>query len=182
LALVAGHRETNDQFDDLGRLPLLKSEDQRGNLSEVPSAGPKKFVVVHPGSGSEKKCWPLENFLKIMEFLHQKGIDGFLVTGEAENRIESAIPALALPPGWSWLRRPPLLKLAGLLRKAAFYVGNDSGVTHLAAACGTRGLALFRRDLEVAWKPYGRIDVLSDAELAAITLDSAIAKIRFFML
>jgi heptosyltransferase-3 len=183
-ALFTRQPGANDQFEDCHRLPSLKTKGRDQSLpgkSETP-AQQKKFAVIHPGSGSENKCWPLENFLAIIEFLHQKGIEGYLVTGEAESRMEGKIFDLGLPPGWSWRRRPALVELAELLEEAAVYIGNDSGVTHLAAACGTRGLALFRKDLEVAWKPLGRIDVLSDADVASITVESLLEKIEMFML
>jgi heptosyltransferase-3 len=183
-ALIDGRPQADDKFEDCHRLPSLKAKGRDQSLPrkiETP-AGQKRFAVIHPGSGNETKCWPLENFLAIIEFLHQKGMNGFLVTGEAEARMEREILDSGLPPGWSWLGRPPLIELAGLLEEAAVYIGNDSGVTHLAAACGTPGLALFRKDLEVAWKPFGRIKVLSAADIATITVESVIEKIGLIML
>lgn len=183
-ALIAGRLQANDQFENCHRLPSLKTKGWDQSLPRKPEtpARQEKSAVIHPGSGNENKCWPLENFLAIIEFLHQKGIAGYLVTGEAEARMEKKILDLGLPRGWSWLGRPPLIELAGLLEEAAVYIGNDSGVTHLAAACGTRGLALFRKDMEVAWKPFGRINVLSAADIATITVESVVEKIGLIML
>ena len=174
LALVRGRPGANATLEDCGRLPSLKKEGwASGALEEAQRVTwPKTFAIIHPGSGSEKKCWPFENFLEVLAILHQKGIGGFLVTGEAEARMENEIQGSALPPGWAWLRRPSLQRLARLLHEAEFYLGNDSGVTHLAAACGTPGLAVFRKDLEIAWRPYGRIDVLSDEDISSVTVDS----------
>ncbi len=183
-ALMAGPNPPNLIFKEACRLPLpiVEGLDQSSFRGRGTPARADKLAVVHPGSGSEKKCWPLENFLDVIRFFHQRGIKGFLVTGEAEERTEWTIQGSGLPPGWSWLRRPPLLKLTGLLREAEVYLGNDSGVTHLAAACGTPGLALFRRDLETAWKPYGRIDVLSESDITAIPIESVLEKIRLSMI
>ncbi len=183
-ALIAGRLQANDQFENCHRLPSLKTKGRDQSLPRKPEtpARQKRFGVIHPGSGNETKCWPLENFLSIIEFFHQKGIEGFLVTGEAEARMEKKILDLGLPRGWSWLRRPPLIELAGLLEETAVYIGNDSGVTHLAAACGTRGLALFRNDLEAAWTPYGRIHVLSAEDVVAIPVDFVMGKIGLIML
>jgi ADP-heptose:LPS heptosyltransferase len=183
-ALIDGRPQADDKFEDCQRLPSLKTKSRDKSLPGKPETPgrQKKSAVIHPGSGNEKKCWPLENFLAIISFLHQKGIGGFLITGEAEARMERKIVDSGLPPGWSWLRRPPLVELAGLLEEAAVYLGNDSGVTHLAAACGAQGLALFRKDMEVAWKPFGRINVLSAADIATITVESVIEKIGLIML
>lgn len=157
-------------FRECLRLPLSLSQEQEGKalLSERALIGKERSAVVHPGSGSREKCWPFCNFLQIIHRLHQSQVQGVLVTGPAEGWIEDEWDGSGLPPNWSWLQSPPLIKLAGLLKRAFFYLGNDSGITHLAASCGTRTLALFRKDLEPLWKPYGRASVLSGTSLEEI--------------
>jgi hypothetical protein len=105
---------------------------------------------------------------------------GVLVTGDAEERPSFSGPLEegGLPPGWTWLRRPALSGLAALLAEASFYLGNDSGVTHLAAACGTKVLALFREDLEPAWRPFGRTRVLAAGTLLEISADNVWIALR----
>lgn len=132
----------------------------------------RKLVVVHPGSGSERKCWPVGNFLEVINRLGQKEFKGALVTGEAEKRMMALIERTALPPGWTWLRSPSLSVLSGLLQEADLYLGNDSGITHLAAALGTESVALFREDLVIPWKPYGSVILLSAAKLEEISIES----------
>jgi len=166
-------------FEDCCFLPLKKAQGETGRKF-LPTFRPdsaKKIAVVHPGSGSPKKCWPLERFLGIISFLDHKGFRGALVTGEAEEKLEAEISKIILPQDWIWLRRPPLMPLAGLLHSAVLYVGNDSGITHLAAACGTRVIALFRREFETAWKPFGRTLVLSADDIATLPLDKALEAI-----
>ena len=132
--------------------------------------GPK--IVIHPGSGSEAKRWPLRNFLKIIEELGEKKIAGALVTGKAEENMTSSIEETALPLNWTWIRYPSILALARLLSAAALYLGNDSGVTHLAAACGAAVVALFRSEFASAWRPLGRVQLLSAASPSEISLES----------
>ena len=48
-----------------------------------------------------------------------------------------------------------LYELACWLRGARIYVGNDSGISHLAAAVGTPVLALFRSSDPRRWAPRG---------------------------
>ena len=132
----------------------------------------QKIVVVHPGSGSKTKCWPLENFMKIIHQLSQMGYRGVLVTGFAEIGMEDKLQKHTFPNEWVWLHHPPLMKLSGLLSASSLYLGNDSGITHLAAACGTKVVALFRQDLEAAWKPYGQTTVLSGESISDISAHS----------
>jgi len=132
----------------------------------------KRTVVLHPGSGGESKRWPLSNFLQIIARLGECAIAGALVTGEAEEKMEAELENTALPPNWTWIRRPGLSTLAAILSEAGLYLGNDSGVTHLAAACGADVVALFRRDLVTAWEPLGRVHLHIAGSLSEISLES----------
>lgn len=134
-------------------------------------------AIIHPGSGGREKCWPLERFLEVVLRLAARGMGGFLVTGEAEERLEPALEQFHFPDGWTWMRRPPLVRLAGLLAGCRFYLGNDSGVSHLAAACGALVVALFRRENEILWRPCGRVGVVSAVNVEEIGLEDAWPKI-----
>jgi ADP-heptose:LPS heptosyltransferase len=150
-----------------GRLPRAEI------LNWMPREGrEKRAAVVHPGSGSENKRWPLENFLKVIGRLGERGVAGALVTGEAEEKMEPVLEKTALPPDWVWARRPGLSVLASLLSESILYLGNDSGVSHLAAACGAEVIALFRRDLVTAWEPLGRVHLHIADSLSEISLES----------
>jgi hypothetical protein len=157
-------------FGECGRLPvdagLRDAALSAFDLSLLPPGGTR--LVVHPGSGGRAKCWPLGNFLKVVRWAADKGIGGVLVTGEAEKDLEPELRKHALPPGWSRIERPTILSLAGLLAGSTHYVGNDSGPTHLAAACGLSVLALFKIDNEAAWRPFGRTRILSAADPTTI--------------
>ena len=59
-----------------------------------------------------------------------------------------------------------------ILSSSVLYIGNDSGVTHLAASCAVKVVALFRRDLISSWKPNGSVTILSGLTLSQISLDS----------
>jgi ADP-heptose:LPS heptosyltransferase len=157
-------------FEECAQLPPtpLKMEGGR-RIKEKPEG---KFVIIHPGSGSEKKRWPLQRFLEIGERLGQKGIKGAVVTGEGELRITALIEKTSLPPGWSWLHSPSLHTLSGLLQETDLYLGNDSGITHLAAVCGTEIVALFREEFVPAWLPYGRVHLLSAGSLGEISVEA----------
>ena len=117
-------------------------------------AGEKPFVLIHPGSGSPRKNWPLENFVALAQRLRtEHGLQTVFLTGEAD---ESAAAGLAqLAPDWPHRNGLDLLQVTHLLSAAAVYVGNDSGITHLAAALGTPTLALFGPSNPDLWAPRG---------------------------
>lgn len=177
---LEGKGSKSPPFRECLRLPLSLSQEQEGRalLGERALIGKERVAVVHPGSGSREKCWPFRNFLQIIHHLHENQVQGVLVTGPAEGWIEEEWNGSGLPLDWSRLQNPSLIKLAGLLKGAFLYLGNDSGITHLAASCGTRTFALFRKDLEPLWKPYGRASVLSDNSLEEIDTDRVWAVIQ----
>jgi heptosyltransferase III len=112
-------------------------------------------VVLHPGSGSEKKNWPLERFLELSRSLVEKGEKVAWVFGPAEQGIMS-------PPGNGSWRSLPIQELAARLARCRLFVGNDSGITHLSAAAGCPTVALFGESDRRIWAPRGeRVSVIS---------------------
>ena len=112
-------------------------------ISRQPASRP---VVIHVGSGAREKCWPLENFISLGLQLVSRDAPRapvVFVLGPAEiERLDK--PLLAqLRKNFPVLEEPPLETLAGVLATCGRYIGNDSGVSHLAAAVGAPTLALF---------------------------------------
>ncbi len=168
-------------FDDCSRL-----RSERGGMTaaraligqKMPGKG--GFAVIHPGSGGAAKLWPFDNFLEIARRLREAGIPGVFATGEAEEcpAIAGRLERETLPSGWSWMRKPPLLGLAGILAEGPLYLGNDSGITHLAAACGARVTALFLEKNIPAWEPFGKPRVLVASALSDLDTELVWAKLR----
>lgn len=110
-------------------------------------------VVIQPGSGSRSKNWPLNHFEELAARLESGGFHVAWCVGPAEEAWLS--PPNALPP-------MPLVELAGVLAGARLFVGNDSGIGHLAAATGCPTVAIFGSTNPAVWKPMGpRVHVLS---------------------
>jgi ADP-heptose:LPS heptosyltransferase len=115
------------------------------------------LVALHPGSGSRAKVWPPGNFAQLSRcLLDDDRVHLIVPIGPADqehaegycNRIASdrIIPVTNLS----------LTELAALLKRCMVYVGNDSGVTHMAAAVGTPVVALFGPTDPAVWGPRGR--------------------------
>jgi len=127
----------------------------------LPNPSPRNgWLALHPGSGSERKNWPEENWRHLLRrVMEQTEWDCLLVGGEAEGerlfRLEDSVRDLT-PSGRTRLRLAkdlPLVELARLLQGCAGFVGHDSGVTHLAAAVGLPGLALWGETNQNVWRP-----------------------------
>ena len=102
----------------------------------------QEFAVIHPFSGSARKNWPLERFRGVAAKL-ERVMPIRWCAGAGDPPLEGAV------------RIDDLWELARWLARARLYVGNDSGITHLAAAVGTPVLALFGASDPRIWAPRG---------------------------
>ncbi len=126
---------------------LVFTEAERQEAAERMRALPAGFLAVHPGSGSPAKNWPWPRFLEAARGL-AAGRSWLLVAGPAER-------ALVPPPDAVLAREWQLRPLAAALGRAGLFLGNDAGVSHLAAAAGTPTLALFGPTDPALWAPVG---------------------------
>jgi hypothetical protein len=115
----------------------------------------KRLVVIQPGSGGRQKCWHLENFLNVARTLRGPEVEVLFLLGPAEverlrpsdkGQIHSVTRCIA---------HPSLAEVVGLLSCADAFLGNDSGVTHLAACMGLRTIALFGPTDPAVYQPLG---------------------------
>jgi len=125
----------------------------------------RKPIVIQPGSGGAHKCWHLDNFLSVAKILKDEGADVLFLLGPAEterfNEENMAKIVMSAPR----LTCPPLADVVSVLSNAAGYLGNDSGITHLAAAMGVRSVAVFGPTDPVIYAPLGpEVTVLQSRE------------------
>jgi ADP-heptose:LPS heptosyltransferase len=125
------------------------------------------------------KRWPAEGFAAILERLRSERILALAIhRGPADAAAVAALRARFTGPTLI-LDEPSLPCLAGILACATAYLGNDSGVSHLAAALGTPGVVLFTRDA-LAWHPWASRSqplVVSTA-LESAEVDRVLAAVR----
>ena len=120
-----------------------------------PDAGPRRLLLLHPGSGGLHKCYPIEQYLRLSRILSQHRLQPLMLLGPAElDRWAEQLSRLVRHS--TLIADPPLPLLAGLMSLAGGYLGNDSGPTHMAAAAGTPTLALFGPTNPRLWRPLGQ--------------------------
>ena len=106
-------------------------------------------IVIHPFSGGPRKNWPLENFLDLARRL--RNVEWCAGPDEPLDRAR---------------RFDNLLDLARWLASARLYIGNDSGISHLAAAVGAPVIAIFGPTDSRVWAPRGpRVTVLASPSI-----------------
>ncbi len=139
---------------------VLSEEDRKGAADFLRHQGvvpDRPLIAVHPGSGSTAKAWPPARFIDLAEKLVSTYSAHILfVVGPGEENIKKKLlrPLGQKPP--IILDSLPLPHLGAILARCRIFVGNDSGITHMAAAVGTPVVALFGPTDPVRWAPRGR--------------------------
>ena len=140
-------------------------------------------VIVHPGSGSREKCWPVERFVKLIEKLKRKKRDVRVLIGEVEHErfTEAQIASLEKAAGTPVRRPATYVELFNELRTASLFIGNDSGPSHLAGVMGLPTVTLFGPTDPAVWKPMGpRVRVLHRPALESIPVDDVMGEVKGF--
>ncbi len=121
---------------------------------DCPRADRQEFIAIHPFSGSPRKNWPLDRYRELAE------------------RLEWPVQWCAGPeePLEGAVRIADLYDLACWLATARLYIGNDSGITHLAAAVGVPVIAIFGPTDPAVWAPRGKSIRVVSGNLEAITV------------
>lgn len=146
-----------DFFDPLQKFDRIHMADfflrQHGYFDtgipsiKCPQAEPLYRVIIHPFSGSSTKNWNIQNYCDVADAIN--------------------VPVRWVVAGWQSMRRPVerfsnLFELAHYMTSAQLYIGNDSGITHLAAALQVPTIALFGSTDPSIWGPrgFGKISVV----------------------
>lgn len=112
-------------------------------VSRQPGTATRSFIAIHPFSGSPKKNWDLASFQAAAQQLAEtSGLNVEWCAGPQEELHGAR-------------RFDGLDEVARWLSEASLYIGNDSGVTHLAAACGVPVVAIFKLTDATVWAPRG---------------------------
>ncbi len=118
--------------------------------------GPRRYVVVHPGSRWLFKCWPSVATAAIVDRLAGAGLP-VVLTGApdpAERALTAAVKGAARAPVVDLVGTLSLPELAALIGSARLFFGVDSAPMHIAAAMGTPTVALFGPSGDAEWGPW----------------------------
>jgi heptosyltransferase III len=113
-------------------------------------------VVVHVPVMWRYKAWPVESFRQLIATLVEDGHQVVLTGGPSPNDRRAVAEMAQVAPSPRVLDvcgRLDFAQLAMLLRRSALYIGTDTSVTHLAAACSVPTIALFGPTNPMRWGP-----------------------------
>jgi heptosyltransferase III len=171
LAQTIGMQIDSEHTSTMNREPTIVVRDDNSYLP------PLYDLAIHPGSGGARKCWPVSSFMAVMQRLRQSGCRVLLLGGPADHERIDELRQKCQPP--DILLDAPLLEVARYLRQCRRYLGNDSGITHLAALLGIPTIALFSASDPAVWHPVGpSVTILYAPRWEEITVDQVVENVQ----
>lgn len=122
----------------------------------------ESIIAIHTGSGDKNKNWPVENFLCLMDTLYNLLRSKFLlIEGPVEKEAVEQLEVELSHKPVIFLRTLPLPILAAIINECTLFIGNDAGITHIAASLGIPTIAIFGPTNPHIWGPRGdRVTIL----------------------
>ena len=171
---------------------LYPSLEDRNLAAKFLADCARPIVTLHPGSGSEKKNWPLESWTEIgNQLLSSENFAGSIVviSGEADESQKVKLQSIWKNPRVRFAKNLPLTRLAALFADAVF-LGHDSGISQLAAAADAKCVLLFgptdagiwaplNENVRVIRAPNGDLRALSGATVLTACANALAADVPF---
>ena len=148
---------TGVPVSDLPRTQLgVTSEAEESVASRLRTAGIDDGIpiaLIHPAAAFDTKQWATENFARIAEFLEDRGFTMISIVAPHEGQIAEALnqASSASIVSFADLSLPEVTALA---RRARLFVGNDSGIAHIAAAVRCPSVVIFGSSNVTHWRPW----------------------------
>jgi predicted lipopolysaccharide heptosyltransferase III len=126
--------------------------EQLVNEARLSDQSDQNIALIHPAAAFATKQWAAENFARVVEFLAERGFTSVAIAAPNEQallehlRSETSVNvvtfALSLP------------EVTALAARSGLFVGNDSGIAHIAAAVGTPSVVIFGSSNIAHWRPW----------------------------
>lgn len=160
---------------------LHPSEADRAFAATFATVSASRSAIIHPGSGSETKNWPIENWKKLGDYLLAAGYHLLVIAGEADGERARNLESTWSGKPVQFVENAGLPQLAALL-DGKFFIGHDSGISHIAAAAGARCLLLFGWTDPAIWAPANeKVTVLRapEGKMRLLNVETVLRRINF---
>lgn len=149
--------------------------DQALHLDNAP-------VAVHPGCSNDERMWPAKKFAAVINHLLRVNQPVLLLAGPADtDALRDVRRHLKLPANQSLLNilsNAPILEVARQISRCKCYLGNDSGITHLAALLGVPTVLIMFPYFVIPQRPLGPVvDVIPQEKLPRIPVDLVLERV-----
>ena len=162
---------------------LAKSEPNlaTSRLTGLPG---RRWLAIGPGARWAPKRWPFEAYRTLCERL-QSRFDAVVLLGSTDDAPACRELATALTlPCLNLAGQTSLLQAAAVLQRMALFIGNDSGLGHIAAARDTPTLTLFGPGDPARYHPWNtqaRWLQSDSGDIADVTVDAVVTEANFIL-
>ena len=157
------------KVNDLAATIFPSTEDRQFAQAFLKDCAPP-IITLHPGSGSEQKNWPIENWIALGNRLPGSIV---VISGEADLSQVARLEREWKDRHVRFAKNLPLPQLAAVLEHSLF-LGHDSGISHLAAAAGANCILLFGPSDPAVWAPLNeKVQVIRAASRRMEDVDLA---------
>ena len=145
--------------------PIALTTDDERFAQAVVEEQPGPFVIINPGGGWPTKLWPTERYAELADWLWNDCALASVVTyGPGEGALAENVVASA-KSGVVRVLASTLKQFVAIARRAALFVGGDTGPLHLAAASGTPIVGLFGPTSAERNGPFDKRDIAVGRDL-----------------
>ncbi len=111
------------------------------------------FALIHPAAAFDSKQWATENFARVAEHLHERGLTVIAIAAPNEAGLLAQLVKTAATP-ITFFTDLALPEITALAARARLFVGNDSGIAHIAAAMRAPSVVIFGSSNVAHWRPW----------------------------
>jgi ADP-heptose:LPS heptosyltransferase len=155
----------------------LSVPERKPALTHLIQKAEQDLIWMHPGSGGASKCAPVSVFYDLADHVSRvTGLPIVVTQGKADSFLsdDPDWPRLLAVPNTQLLTGKSIPDICCGLSAASLYVGNDSGISHLAAGLGIPSIVLFRSTDPAQWAPWAPedqvriVDVRSSSDINVV--------------
>jgi predicted lipopolysaccharide heptosyltransferase III len=112
------------------------------------------LALIHPAAAFATKQWATEHFARVVEYLAGRGVASVAIAGPDEGELLKQLKSMAAVPVVDLALSLP--EVSALAARSQLFVGNDSGIAHIAAAVGIPTVVVFGSSNIAHWRPWTR--------------------------
>ena len=116
----------------------------------------KRLALIHPAAAFATKQWAAENFARVVEYLERADFSSVAIVGPGQDKVLDELQRNCSAPITTFNLSLP--EVSALASRAELFVGNDSGIAHMAAAVGTPSVVIFGSSNIAHWRPWSRAE------------------------
>ena len=116
----------------------------------------KRLALIHPAAAFATKQWAAENFARVVEYLERADFSSVAIVGPGQDKVLDELQRNCSAPITTFNLSLP--EVSALASRAELFVGNDSGIAHMAAAVGTPSVVIFGSSNIAHWRPWTRAE------------------------